>query len=119
MSLLIKSACAAAMIGGAMLVGAAPAMADEPPPPNCTAGDLAQVMTGVSAATSAYLFSHPDVNAFFTGLKGLPKDQMREQAQTYLDANPQTQAELRGIKQPAADFHNRCGGAPSSAEPMN
>jgi hypothetical protein len=50
---------------GAILFGTAPsALAD--PPPNCTAADLAGVSAGVSASTSAYLFTHPDVNAFFT-----------------------------------------------------
>ena len=39
--------------------GASPAaLAD---PPNCTAADLAGVAAGVSAATSAYLFTHPEV----------------------------------------------------------
>ena len=42
--------------------------------PNCTAADLASVASGVSAATSAYLFTHPDVNDFFTGLEGEPRD---------------------------------------------
>ena len=31
-----------------------------------------RVASGVSAATSAYLFTHPDVNDFFTGLEGTP-----------------------------------------------
>src|SRR5690348_11740304 len=52
---------------------------DDPEPapssqPNCTAADLAQVSSGVAAATSAYLFTHPDVNAYFTSLKGQPRD---------------------------------------------
>ena len=69
-----RSVIGAGMIAGAMLFGtAATAAAD---PPNCTAGDLAGVMSGVSAGTSAYLFTHPEVNAFFTGLKGKPRDQM-------------------------------------------
>ncbi|BBX32487.1 hypothetical protein MMAG44476_27924 [Mycolicibacterium mageritense DSM 44476 = CIP 104973] len=84
----------------------ATAAADEP---NCTAADLAGVMAGVSASTSAYLFTHPDVNAFFTSLKGQPKDQIRDQVRTYLDGNPQVRDELQGIRQPSVDFRNRCG----------
>jgi hypothetical protein len=49
--------------------GAGSALAD---PPNCTAADLAGVASGVSAATSAYLFTHPDVNNFFSRLQGRP-----------------------------------------------
>jgi heme-binding protein len=83
--------------------------APPPAPPNCTAADLAGVMSGVSAGTSVYLFTHPDVNAFFTSLKGQPRDQIRDQAKSYMDANPQVRAELQGIRQPAADFRSRCG----------
>lgn len=78
-------------------------------PPNCTAADLAGVSAGVSAATSAYLFTHPDVNAFFTGLEGSPRDALRPRIQQYLDANPQVKAELGGIRQPLVDLKNRCG----------
>lgn len=107
MSAIVRSVAIVALAGAAWFGGTATALADEPP--NCTAGDLAGVMSGVSAATSAYLFTHPDVNAFFTSLKGLPKEEKRQKAIDYLDANPQVQDELRGIRQPAVDFRNRCG----------
>lgn len=98
----------AGTVAGALLFGAAgTAAADEP---NCTAADLAGVMAGVSAANSAYLFTHPDVNGFFTSLKGQPKDQIRTQVQDYLNQNPQVKTELQGIRQPSADFRARCGG---------
>jgi hemophore-related protein len=98
-------------VAGAMLVGTAPsALAD--PPPNCTAADLAGVSAGVSAATSAYLFTHPDVNAFFTGLEGAPRDTIRSEVQKYLDYNPSVKADLQGIRQPLVDLKNRCGGGP-------
>jgi hemophore-related protein len=106
-------------IAGAMLFGAIPsAMADpQPEPPNCTAADLAGVAGGVSFATSAYLFSHPDVNNFFTGLEGLPREEVSTQVQGYLDANPQVRAELSGIRQPLVDLKNRCGTAPAQPLP--
>lgn len=81
---------------------------DPTPAPNCTAADLAQVAAGVAAATSAYLFTHPDVNGFFTGLKGQSRDEMRDQLQQYMDAHPQTHADLEGIRQPMTDFRSRC-----------
>jgi heme-binding protein len=95
---------------GAILVGAPVALAD--PPPNCTAADLAGVAAGVSAATSAYLFTHPDVNAFFTGLEGAPRDTIRSEVKQYLDYNPSVKADLQGIRQPLVDLKNRCGNAP-------
>ena len=64
----------ASAIGVAALVATAPTAAADPP--NCTAADLAGVAGGVTVATSACLFTHPEVNGFFTGLKGLTKDEM-------------------------------------------
>ena len=94
-------------VAGAMFAAAPSALAD--PPPNCTAGDLAQVRSGVSAGTSVYLFSHPWVNDFFTSLQGQPRDQIRTQVQDYLAANPQQQAELQAIRQPLVDLRYRFG----------
>ena len=100
---------AGAVVGATMFAAAPSAFAD--PPPNCTAADLAQVATGVSAATSVYLFSHPDVNAFLTDLEGSPRDTVRTRVADYMAANPQVQAELSGIRQPLVDMRNRCGGS--------
>ena len=104
----------AGAVAGTLLVGLAPSALAAPP--NCTAADLAGVAAGVSAATSAYLFTHPDVNAFFTGLEGSPRDTLRSQVQQYLDANPQVKADLAGIRQPLADLKTRCGGADDVAD---
>jgi len=108
----VAGAVGTGAIAGAMLFGALPsAMADDPAnnPPNCTAADLAGVSSGVSASTSAYLFTHPDVNWFFTSLEGLPRDQVRSKVTDYLNQNPQTKADLTGIRQPLVDLKNRCG----------
>jgi heme-binding protein len=103
-----------------MLFGTLPsALADDPAlnPPNCTAADLAGVAAGVSASTSAYLFTHPDVNWFFTSLEGLPRDQVRKQVADYMDQNPGVKADMTGIRQPLVDLKNRCGAAPAPATP--
>jgi hemophore-related protein len=103
----VAAGIGAGAIAGAMLLGGIPsALAD--PPPNCTAADLAGVASGVAAATSSYLFSHPDVNDFFTGLKGRPKAEIRDDVQNYLNANPQAKADLQGIRQPLVDMKSRC-----------
>ncbi|MCV7347751.1 heme-binding protein [Mycolicibacterium rhodesiae] len=86
-----------------------------PPPPNCTAADLEGVRMGVQAATSAYLFTHPDVNAFFTSLAGVPRAQVLQRVKAYMAANPQTAADITGIRQPLLDIKNRCGQLPGSA----
>ncbi|MGB3356910.1 MAG: heme-binding protein [Mycobacterium sp.] len=102
----------AAVGSGAVMLGATVPAQAQPAPPNCTAADLAGIMSGVTAATSAYLFTNPPVNDFFTNLGKVPSDQKREALSTYLDANPQVKADLSGIRQPAVDFRARCGAGP-------
>ena len=116
----VAGAMGASAIAGAMLFGALPsALADDPAlnPPNCSAADLAGVSSGVSASTSAYLFTHPDVNDFFTSLEGLPREEMRTNVADYMNANPMAKADLTGIRQPLVDLKNRCGAAPAPAIP--
>lgn len=107
---LARRAVAGAIGAGAVAAAmfAAP-VASADLPPNCTAGDLAQVASGVSAGTSVYLFTHPDVNNFFTSLEGLPQDEIRPEVEAYMNDNPQVKAELGGIRQPLVDLKNRCG----------
>ena len=105
------SAVAGAMVfGGASLAFADPA--PEPPTPapapGCTAADLAQASGTVGAAMGGYLFSHPDVNNFFTGLRGRPNDEIHGDVQKYMDANPGVESEINGIRQPVTDLQNRC-----------
>ena len=102
-------------LAGAMLFGSGSLASAEPtpgppgpPPPNCTAGDLAVASGTVGTAMGDYLFSHPDVNDFFTSLRGLPNEEIRGRVQTYMDAHPQTEAEINGIRQPLTDLRNRC-----------
>jgi hemophore-related protein len=97
----------AALLGGAVAAAETP---DEPPrPPDCTAADLAGVASGVAAATSVYLHTHPEPNVFFTGLHGRPHDEVPGATRAYFDAHPQQHTELSGIRQPLVDFRNRCG----------
>jgi hemophore-related protein len=103
-----RFAVAAAFSVGAMVCGTVPSALADPPPPGCSAADLEQATAGVSADTAGYLFTHPDVNAFFSSLKGQPKDQVRTQIQNYLNNNPQTKSDLAGIRQPLHDLKNRC-----------
>ena len=102
-------ALAGAMLFGAAGTAAARATPNRPVPPPCTAAEMARVMSGVTFDTSNYLTLHPDVNDFFTSLKGQPRDQISAQVQTYLDANPQVRDELQTIRQPSVDFRQRCG----------
>ena len=110
-------------LAGAMLFGGASSASAEPPPPpappGCSAGDLAQVSGTVGTAMAGYLFTHPDVNNFFTSLRGLPNEELRGDVQNYMDAHPQVESEITGIRQPLTDLRNRCDApAPVPAAPM-
>lgn len=107
---------AGALAAAALFVGAPVALANEDPaanPPNCTAADLEGVRAGVSAATSAYLFSHPDLNAFMGTTAGLSRADVSAKVKTYMVDHPQEQAEMAGIRQPLMDLKERCGAPPS------
>ena len=109
---LTRAALTAIAPAAALLAVAAPASAQPappPPPPNCTAAELAGVMAGVTASTSAYLFTHPDVNDFFTGLRGKNRDEMKTEVEGYIAARPDVGDALRAIRQPSVDFRARCG----------
>jgi heme-binding protein len=58
-------------------------------------------------------FNHPDVNDFFTGLKGQPNSEIHDRVKTYMDAHPQVESEINGIRQPLTDLRSRCDLAPS------
>lgn len=108
----VAAALGAGALSGAMLFGGAAlasADPDAPVPPPCSAAELARVMSGISFDTSNYLIAHPDVNDFFTGLKGQPKADIGRQVETYYAANPTVEQELKGLRQPAIDFRARCG----------
>jgi len=97
----ISGAIGTGVVAGAVLFGATAIASAEPPPPvppPCTAAELARVMSGVTFDTSNYLTLHPQVNDFFTSLKGQPKDQIGPQVQTYLDANPTVRTDLQAIR---------------------
>ena len=116
------SAMAGAMlVGGASLASAEPAPAPPSPAPaapapGCTAADLAQASGTVGTAMAGYLFSHPDVNNFFTGLRGRPNEEIRGDVKNYMDANPQVESEINGIRQPLTDLKNRCDYQPNLAQ---
>ena len=110
-------------LAGAMLFGGASSASAEPPPPpappGCSAGDLAQVSGTVGTAMAGYLFTHPDVNDFFTSLRGLPNEELRGDVRNYMDAHPQVESEITGIRQPLTDLRTRCDApAPAAASPM-
>ena len=106
-----SGAMAGAMLfGGASLAFAKPTPTPPPPAPlpGCTAADLAQASGTVGTAMADYMFSHPDVNNFFTSLRGLPNEEIRGDVQNYMNANPQVESDINGIRQPLTDLRNRC-----------
>src|SRR5215468_2316798 len=117
LSRLLTAVCTGAGIGAALL-GASPlAYANQDPganPPNCSAADLEGVRAGVSASTSTYLFTHPDLNDFMTSLKGMPREQVAAKVKAYMAVHPDEQADMTNIRQPLVDIRDRCGAPPSA-----
>ncbi|UXA18326.1 heme-binding protein [Mycobacterium sp. SMC-4] len=113
---LAVGALSAGACAGAMLFGALPTAVAQPDPPNCTAADFSGVAAGVSASSSAYLFTHPEVNAFFTDLHGLPRNEIHEKVVDYMNANPQVRDELTAIRAPLHDLKHRCGFTPETLD---
>ena len=101
-----RAAAAVLGAGAVMIAGAATAVAD--PAPGCTAGDITAVEGQVATAMSAYFFTHPGVNAFFSGVQGLAKADAASQTKAYLAANPQVQNEIAAIRGPVFDLRQRC-----------
>lgn len=89
-------------LAAAALFTAATANAEPERPANCTAADLAGVSAGVAASTSSYLFTHPDVNDFFTSQAGKPHSEMQAAVKAYFSTNPETENDLRAIRQPSS-----------------
>jgi heme-binding protein len=115
----LRSAALGVVAGGTLLFAGASVASAEPepgppaPPPNCTAGDLAVASGTVGTAMGDYLFSHPDVNEFFTSLRGQPSEEVHDRVSTYMAAHPQTEAEINGIRQPLTELRTRCDLGPS------
>jgi hemophore-related protein len=116
LSRLVTTVCTGAGIGAALFVASPLAHADQDPaadPPNCSAADLEGVRAGVSASTSAYLFTHPDLNDFMTSLKAMSREQVVAKTKGYFASHPDEKADMTNIRQPLVDIRDRCGAPPS------
>jgi hemophore-related protein len=71
------------------------------------------VRSGVSASTSAYLFTHPDLNDFMTSLKSMSRAEVAAKVKDYMAVHPDEKADMAGIRQPLVDLRDRCGAPPS------
>jgi heme-binding protein len=116
LSRLVTAVCTGAGIGAALFVASPLAHANQDPganPPNRSAADLEGVRSGVDASTSAYLFTHPDLNDFMTTLKAMSREQVAAKVKGYMASHPDEQADMANIRQPLTDIKDRCGAPPS------
>ena len=88
----------ATLIGAASLAFAQPPPA--PPPPGCTAADLAQVSGIVGTAMGNYLFIRPDVNNFFTSLRGLQTKRSAAGSRAIWTPTPRSSRRSTGFANP-------------------
>ena len=107
-------------LAGTLLFGGISVASADDATPGCTAADLAYASGNVGTGMGIYLTTHPDVNDFFTSLRGLPSDELRGRVQDYMDAHPQVEAEINTIRGPVTDLRNRCDApAPEMAPTRN
>lgn len=102
----LRTVAVVTSVSAILLCGGAIASADPATP--CTAADLARISAGVSSATADYLTANPDVNTFFTSLKGQDTETLRVNVDNYLSSNPTIRADLEGIRAPLAAFETQC-----------
>ena len=117
LSRLITTVCTGAGIGAALFIASPLAHANQDPgadPPNCSAADLEGVRSGVDATTSAYLFTHPDLNDYLSSLKAMSRAQVAAKVKVYMASHPEEQADMANIRQPLLDIKDRCGAPPST-----
>src|ERR1044072_7722795 len=99
---LATAICGGGIVGAALFAAAPIANANQDPaanPPNCSAADLEGVRSGVSASTSAYLFTHPDLNDFMSSLKALSREQVAAKVKGYMASHPDEQTDMKNIRQ--------------------
>lgn len=93
-----RRAAVGVIAAGALFCSAVPAVGDPAPrPPNCSAADAAGVAAGVATALTTYLYTHPDVNGFYTGLQDQPKDQIGGEVQDYFPPPPPNASVCVGV----------------------
>jgi hemophore-related protein len=105
---LVACRAAAAILGAGAVLMTGAGTAAAAPAPGCTAGDITAVEAQTATALSAYFFTHPDVNAVFSNVQGLPKAEAASKIKSYLAANPQVQTDINNLRSGVTDLRNRC-----------
>lgn len=115
----VAGVAGAGAVAGAMLFGAIPsALADDPANnpqlQRCRSGRRGFGCVGINLGVPV----HPSRREqLLHQPEGLPREEVKTKVHDYLEANPQTKAELTGIRQPLVDLKNRCGEAPAPSIP--
>ena len=106
---------AGGLLGGvasaAMILPSANAEPVTPTTPDtaCTFSNAANTSSTVSAKTSSYLAAHPEANEDLTEIAKQSMEDAQVSYRVYFSDNPQIEADLKAINQPAADLVSQCG----------
>ncbi|QIS11811.1 hemophore-related protein [Nocardia arthritidis] len=104
----VGGALLAAGVLGVTLVtgfGAGAAAAD---PVQCNPQARAQALAQSRSNVSAYLAGHPDVAAEVAKIKGLPKDQRKQERHEYFRSHPAVANDMKAALQPIRDYRQAC-----------
>lgn len=105
------AAFAGTTIGGAALLGVsavgAPAAGAAPDP--CAASHIAKTVGSVATSMGTYLDAHPAANQSLTAIAAQPAGpQSLVATKNYLDANPETAADLQQLQAPLVKLSTQC-----------
>ena len=78
-------------------------------PDDCTFSSAATTSSTVSAKMSSYLAAHPETNEDLTDIAKQSLEDAQVSYRSYFADNPQVEADLKAINQPAADLISECG----------
>ncbi|MFE3193421.1 hemophore-related protein [Nocardia sp. NPDC059240] len=103
----VLAATLAAAAGAATIALAVPGVASADGP-DCSQAARTAAHQDAKPKVQALLAAHPDLQAEFTKIKGLPKDQRKAEWTTYKQAHPDQAQALRDARSAVITFRQNC-----------
>jgi hemophore-related protein len=103
----VAGALVGSLLGGlaAATIGAPSAAAA---PQGCSAGEVADTVSGTWSSARQYLNAHPGANQVVTSAFAAPRPQAETEVRDYFTANPGEYYDLKGILSPIGDKQRQC-----------
>lgn len=76
---------------------------------SCSVSAISTASSAVSASTSTYLASNPEVNDALTDIATQSPYEVTQSYSAYFAAHPEVESQLRTINEPVANLQSQCG----------